>query len=508
MSTRYIRAQGACVLLILALAGLQASATTIHVPGECGLADAFGQATEGDTVLIASGVYSVSQTLYLPSGVTIQSETGSPAAVIVSGGNVRQILRAQGVSNVVLRGLTLSEGNSEWLEYGAGLRCDDSQLVLDNVVFRDNVTPSAGGGMYCSGSDVALTDCVFEGNEVGDVQFSNNFQWYVGRGGGLCCTGGSTVSAERVTFTGNISWASGGGLFAGDSSTHVTLSHCSLTNNEAVGPHGPLDDFQCGGGIYSDEAEVVLEDVSFESNVSDGVGAAVSSYGGHAHFTIEDCSFTEGESRLSGGALYVYVGSEDLVVRDCLFGSNIAGHTGGAAWIRTGGSLSAFSDCVFVNNEAGDSGGAVLIQYRPMNLTNCTFYGNRSALGSDICYSWASGGAVNNCILSSGGGGLPMACTDLPVQRGFESAPEVTHCCVFGNAAGDSLCGVLGDNLFIDPLFCGPEERDLSLCSNSPCLPVNNNWGELIGALGEGCGPCQTSVQRASWGAIKAMFGR
>ncbi|MCK4511407.1 T9SS type A sorting domain-containing protein, partial [bacterium] len=42
------------------------------------------------------------------------------------------------------------------------------------------------------------------------------------------------------------------------------------------------------------------------------------------------------------------------------------------------------------------------------------------------------------------------------------------------------------------PLFCSLADTNLTLHSDSPCLPANNPWGELIGALGEGCGPVTT----------------
>jgi hypothetical protein len=35
---------------------------------------------------------------------------------------------------------------------------------------------------------------------------------------------------------------------------------------------------------------------------------------------------------------------------------------------------------------------------------------------------------------------------------------------------------------------------------------VNNPWGVLIGAHGEGCSPCTSPVERVSWGQIKAMY--
>jgi hypothetical protein len=69
----------------------------------------------------------------------------------------------------------------------------------------------------------------------------------------------------------------------------------------------------------------------------------------------------------------------------------------------------------------------------------------------------------------------------------------------------DSLPGTHHDNLFVDPLFCGMAYYDFSHCANSVCLG-NNDWGESIGGLGQGCDACGSPVEPTSWGAIKAMY--
>jgi hypothetical protein len=83
--------------------------------------------------------------------------------------------------------------------------------------------------------------------------------------------------------------------------------------------------------------------------------------------------------------------------------------------------------------------------------------------------------------------------------------PIVTHCCVFGNGGGGVMCGDTFGNLYEDPLFCNLPGGDVTLQETSPCLPDNNEWGELIGAHDQGCeGP--VPVERISWGTIKSMY--
>jgi hypothetical protein len=54
-----------------------------------------------------------------------------------------------------------------------------------------------------------------------------------------------------------------------------------------------------------------------------------------------------------------------------------------------------------------------------------------------------------------------------------------------GNWIGADYSGING-NFAADPFFCSPENGDLTLAANSPCLPENGACG-LVGALGEGC---------------------
>jgi hypothetical protein len=61
------------------------------------------------------------------------------------------------------------------------------------------------------------------------------------------------------------------------------------------------------------------------------------------------------------------------------------------------------------------------------------------------------------------------------------------------------------------PSFCHAETGDLHLCDLSPCLPGKHPEGYdcgLIGAWGEGCSCGPTSTESATWGSIKAQFGK
>jgi hypothetical protein len=74
-----------------------------------------------------------------------------------------------------------------------------------------------------------------------------------------------------------------------------------------------------------------------------------------------------------------------------------------------------------------------------------------------------------------------------------ESDATLTCCDLHGNEGGDWVGAVfdqygIAGNISEDPLFCNPEEGDVSLHSDSPCAWSNNPECGYIGARPVGCG--------------------
>ena len=78
---------------------------------------------------------------------------------------------------------------------------------------------------------------------------------------------------------------------------------------------------------------------------------------------------------------------------------------------------------------------------------------------------------------------LSPGCIDIPVSR-------------------KRLISILSE-LNSCPLFCDVDGGDLTVASDTPCLPQNNTC-ELIGALGQGCGA--VAVASRSWAGIKSLY--
>ena len=173
-------------------------------------------------------------------------------------------------------------------------------------------------------------------------------------------------------------------------------------------------------------------------------------------------------------------------------------HSGGA--IRIGWGDVYISDCLFVGNRAEHHGAAVF-KGGPdtVTLSGCTLVGNSSPIATVAAIDWGYL-ALENSIVAFSGDGYATSC--------LYGQSQFACCDFFGNADGDwdSPCaiGFLGidGNISEDPLFCGWEEGNYYLQSDSPCAP----GGEcgLIGALPVGCEP--SPIMESTWGGVKALY--
>jgi parallel beta-helix repeat protein/predicted outer membrane repeat protein len=253
---------------------------------------------------------------------------------------------------------------------------------------------------------------------------------------------------------------------------------CVFSDNSATGD---------GGAMYCEAfASPVIRYCSFITNSATDGGAVFMS---DSEGEIRNCAFTHNQAT-SGGAVYISTLSTPLLDA-CIFENNTAS-SGGA--IYTFLSEALVSNCTIINNVATSGGGLYVYGVYGPTVENCTIVDNS---GHGI-YCQLSEPVINNCIIAFN--------SDEAVDCTPDADPATGNCVVFANSEGDSLCGSYADNLFVDPLLCNIYSGNVSLCSNSPCLPANNSWGTLVGSLGQGCGDCEAAVEPSGWGEIKQLF--
>jgi len=206
--------------------------------------------------------------------------------------------------------------------------------------------------------------------------------------------------------------------------------------------------------------------------------------------------FTVTRGHASQGGAINCTGTSPLI-EDCWFVSNSA--TSGAGGFFAS-SAARIRNCVFRANSASFGSGASFLSSAAV-IRNCTFCrngGSGTPQGTLYCFN-VPAPSLDRCVIAFSTAGPAMTCSG-------GAAPMTSRSIVFGNAGGDALCGTVDDNLVLDPLFCGMDAQDLTLCANSPCLAGNNAWGEAVGALGAGCGSCVSPVQPTTWGLLKSRY--
>ena len=479
----------------------------LEVPGTYRrIADALQSARHGDVVLVGPGEYHESR-LALPFGVTLRGERGPERTTIDAGGDSTVVmvgLTGRGDTSIgtiptILEGFTITGGVSSGVHVkgsdltmrncnvtgnsataGGGIRCTSANLALEDVTIADNHA-ERGGGLLAEASEVLMEDVAIRGNAAESsgggllatrrpydttwsrITMANSLviDNQADGGAGMFCEC-DTVSLSGVVISGNVAESSAGGAYI--RASYASLADVRFSGNSA-GSHG--------GGMYLQATPLDVVRTSFRQNHAERFGGGA--YLHSVSATFEDTEFSENDAGLQGGALICYYTIASM--ENVSVSRNTAPDGGGFNFYDVDATL---EDCVFSENEGTYTGGALAYDHSThLNLQNCTLSGNRARTGGGL-FSRGSSTTISNSILAfcSSGGAIRYI-------QGYE--PSLHHCCVFGNAGGDSLGSDPTAMIREDPVFCDAEAGDLTLHNSSPCLPENNVWSERIGALGLGC---------------------
>ncbi len=327
------------------------------------------------------------------------------------------------------------------------------------------------------------------------------------QGGGANVYAGGDVLFARCIFENNTSGTYGGAIRIygnGTTSTDVTIAYTDFVGNQAAdggAVHGSYWNGQCnvslfqdntatnGGALALDPSNVDVNGCEFIDNTASQHGGAVRALGGSPDFGL--CEFSGNEAQL-GGAIYDF--NADLTFQGCGFHSNYA--------IDDGGALYAFPSVLdldiqitgstFADNRAGQAGSVSWV-YEEVTfaLNESTLYANVTydpdpATASQMWFGYDNVITMDSMLMTDGIVGVPV------LLSGGGNLLTLTNCDVWNNGAGDyvgDLAGMQGTgcNVSADPIHCDPGTGDLTLRSDSPCLPANNPCGTTIGAWGEGC---------------------
>ncbi len=442
-------------LIAVAVFSLALAATgwgaTINVPGDYGtIQEAVDAANAGDVILVAPGNYAdvthdpgdgIMTAVIMRSDITLRGS--GQTQTILDADSTGRFIHCEGVTGVTIRNLRIRRAFAEI--FGAGILAkDQSSVDIVDVTFED----CGDGAIISLNSTTQIQTCTFNNN-------------LAKQGGGISIELGSTTTITDCTFTGNSS-PSGGGLFVRDS--EATILRCDFTGNFITAPNG------AGGGIAIINSTADIDKCELIGNTADGSGGGVAIID-NGHVTMTRSLIHDNETVADygpGGG--VYCDFSELYMDDVTVTRN-----------RVAGSSS-------------DGGGVYAFFADPMMIHQCTIAANecngQPTLGGGIS-AYLCSPTIEKSIIAFNNPGLGLYCTDP------SDDPQVSCSDIYGNQAGDEICGTdVEHNFSLDPLFCDLAGDNYRLQMSSPCYPGNHPDGgfwtcdlDRIGAEDPGCNP-------------------
>lgn len=232
---------------------------------------------------------------------------------------------------------------------GGGIQCFNTGTVnIDSCEINNNNTIFKGGGLYLIGSTVNVMNSKIQGNicehwdrnpsegggikcEDSDLSIDNseicdNSGDY---GGGIDCES-STLTIDSCEINDNYSVEEGGLII---SSSTFTMTNSYITGN--------WTEDRTGGLSYSSDSAIISNCV-FNGNIAEDCGGALTVNGDG--MSLINCTFYDNYSPICGG-LYLWYTNLDLEVKNTIFYAN---ENGAVYYPNLGGN--PFSYCDFYNN--------------------------------------------------------------------------------------------------------------------------------------------------------------
>lgn len=384
---------------------------------------------------------------------------------------------------------------------------DAAQLAIScSDVFGDQGPGYAGTLPDATGSDGNIDeDPIFCGGVAPDLPFGlneaspclpagNDCGLLIGRYG-QACTGNMAVHevpGEFETIQAAIDVAVDGdtvlvapGIYRGEGNRALGLGGKAIVLRSANGSDTAFINCEGAGRaincVVGETAATVIEGFTIYGG-QEGSGGAVLCVGSAP--TLRDLVLASNSATDAGGGAITCVDASPRL-EDLRISNNSAAGDGGAL-LALGASAPELESVYLYDNAATGDGGALHIDGGGAALRGCTVAFNvAGGVGGGISAGPGAAVALDSTLVAFGlgGGGLAAAA----------AGSYQIHCSdVYGNTGGDWVGQAVDatgsdGNIALDPLFCDPPGRVLTLDADSPCLPQNNACAVGIGAFGEGC---------------------
>ena len=326
-----------------------------------------------------------SATTTIIDGLTIQNctngatNTSGAAAKIAGAGTTMQ--------NCIVTGCTATGTATTGASAGVTLT---NGTVKDSYIHHNTSSANGtnSGGITVYGNNCTVSGCKIDNN-------ANTYSTTADGGGMFLYSSTSGVSISNCSFSNNSATRNGGGISSYITATNasaISISNCTLTSNTAGGS---------GGGAYlsSSIASNIynISGCTFTSNSS--AVASGSTAGGGAMllttcaFNIDKCTFTGNYTTLSSGGAITIPASSSCAISN----SKFLGNTAGSTTASSGSAIYCKSNYTANNCLIADNVGTMPINFYTSTAVstfqNCTFANNLTAAGATAPISLLNIGA-------------------------------------------------------------------------------------------------------------------
>jgi predicted outer membrane repeat protein len=485
------------------IVALNATAAVIHVPaGQPTIQGAIDAAQNGDTIVVAPGVYNEALDT-LSKSIQLRSAAGPTRTVLDGIGLNTSILVCSShgpLGLVVIEGFTFTRGEGSLTggggRYGGAIATSyNGHPMIIDCVFVDNMlnAPAPSNGGAIAGGPLTAIDCTFVNNGFGSVALSSGLSTlrrciFRNNPHRAAFIGACSPTFDDCVFEDNSCDTDDGGAVAVipvDFSISPTFIGCTFRRNRAGTPENPRDGGAIHIAVYG-SVMLTLSHCTFNSNTA-SEGGAVFNLGGHGRAT--DCNFQRNVANIggalanldyqarvqwcrfddnhanAGGALATSFGSVEATIAHCQFRDNTA--TFGGAIQADGGSIDLIN-CLFDRNSAQNSGGAVSTDADTLRITNCTFARDRA----EQQWKFGNGGALATSGFATIAAANCILWDNHPDQVHVENGSNVTmdFSLIQGGWNGPGQ-----GNIDDDPLFADIAAGNLRLSRASPCVDTGDN---------------------------------